>query len=46
MPGYWLTRNWSEVSTNTAFALVAHQVYDATLGYPFYLNSISTRAAL
>ncbi len=46
MPGFWLTRNEQTISTNTAFDLVAQNVYDTGLGYPFWMKSVSTRATL
>ena len=46
LPGYWMTRADGLVNTNTAFSLTLHQVYDATLGYPFRAAVVGTRAAL
>jgi hypothetical protein len=46
MPGYWLTRNEQTIATNTGFDLVANNVYDSGLGYPFRMVSTSTRSAL
>ena len=46
MPGYWLTRSEQTVTNNTAFQLTAQNIYDTGLGYPFYMKSVSTRAAL
>ena len=45
-PGYWMTRAWTTVNTNTAFQLVSHQVYDPVLGYAVKIASVSKRAAL
>lgn len=46
MPGYWLTRAEQTIASNTAFELTAQNIYDTTLGYPFKMTSISTRASL
>ena len=46
MPGYWLTRAEQTITNNTAFSLTANNIYDAGLGYPFYMKSVSTRSAL
>ena len=46
MPGYWLTRGEDTISSNTAFDLVATNIYDVNLGYPFKMTSVSTRASL
>ena len=45
-PGYWLTRAEQTIGSNTAFDLVAQNIYDVGLGYPFKMVSVSTRAAL
>jgi len=46
IPGYWLTRDWTEINTNTGFRLTAHQIYDQTLTYPAQLVAVTTRSAL
>lgn len=46
IPGYWMTRDWTEINTNTGFRLTAHQIYDQTLGYPIRLEAVTTRATL
>lgn len=46
IPGYWFTRTWDEIVTNTAFSLSGQQIYDTTLGYPFRVQSVSARTAL
>lgn len=46
MPGYWLTRGEDTISSNTAFDLNAHNIYDTNLGYPFKMVSIGTRSSL
>jgi hypothetical protein len=46
IPGYWFTRNWEEINTNTGFSLTGQQVYDPTLTYPFRVQSVSARTAL
>jgi len=46
MPGYWLTRAEQTINTNTGFDLVAQNVNDTGLGYPFRIVSVSTRSAL
>lgn len=46
IPGYWFTRTWEEINTNTGFSLSGQQVYDSTLTYPFRVQSVSSRAAL
>lgn len=46
IPGYWFTRAWTEINTNTGFTLSGQQVYDGTLTYPFRVQSVSARAAL
>ena len=46
MPGYWMTRSEQTINTNTAIQLVAHQVYDSGLGYPFRMVSVSARSSL
>ena len=45
IPGYWMTRTESTVNTNTAFQLMAHQVYDTSLGYAVSMASVNTLAA-
>jgi hypothetical protein len=46
MPGYWLTRSEQTIVANTGFDLVAENIYDPTLTYPFWMKSVSTRATL
>lgn len=46
IPGYWFTRTWETINTNTGFSLQGQQVYDSTLTYPFRATSVSTRASL
>ncbi len=46
MPGFWLTRSEQTINNNTAFQLVSQNIYDTGLGYPFWMKSVSTRAAL
>jgi hypothetical protein len=46
MPGYWLTQNQQTINTNTGFDLVAQNVYDSGLGYPFRMVSVGTRTSL
>lgn len=46
MPGHWLTRSEQTIGSNTAFQLTAHNLYDATLTYPFRMASVSTRGTL
>lgn len=46
IPGYWLTREWTEINTNTGFRLTAHQIYDTTLTYPIQLVAVTTRSSL
>ena len=46
IPGYWFTRTWDTINTNTGFTLSGQQVYDGTLTYPFRVQSVSARAAL
>jgi hypothetical protein len=46
IPGYWITRAWDSVNTNTSFTLAGTNVYDPTLGYPFSIKSVSSRTAL
>ncbi len=46
MPGYWLTRSEQTINSNSAFQLTGANVYDAGLGYPFKMVSVSTRSAL
>ncbi len=46
MPGYWMTRGEQTINSNTAFELVSNNIYDAGLGYPFWMKSVSTRSAL
>lgn len=46
IPGYWITRTNTEVNTNTAFQMMAHQVYDPTLQYDFAASVVCTRATL
>lgn len=46
MPGYWLTRSEQTIQTNTAFQLLARNINDTGLGYPFRMVSVSTRSAL
>lgn len=45
IPGYWITRAESAITSNTGFQLTAHQVYDTGLGYAFSASSVSTLAA-
>ena len=44
--GYWFTRTPQDVNTNTAEQLVCHQIYDATLTYPFKVSVVNTLASL
>ncbi len=46
IPGYWMTRDWTEINTNTGFRLTAHQIYDQTLTYPIWFQAVTTRASL
>jgi hypothetical protein len=46
IPGFWMTRDWTEINTNTGFRLTGHQVYDSGLGYPASLVAVTTRATL
>jgi hypothetical protein len=46
IPGYWMTRDWTEINTNTGFRLTAHQIYDQTLSYPISIVAVTTRATL
>jgi len=46
MPGYWLTRGEQTIGSNTAYDLVAQNVFDSGLTYPFRMVSTSTRSAL
>jgi hypothetical protein len=45
LPGYWITRAETTVTTNTAFSLTAHQVYDSGLGYAFTTTAVNTLSA-
>ncbi len=44
IPGFWISRAWTEINSNTGFSLTGHQVYDATLTYPFRVACINTEA--
>ena len=46
IPGHWLTRDWTEINTNTGFRLTAHQIYDQTATYDVSLVAVTTRATL
>lgn len=46
MGGYWFTRTEQTINSNSAFQLVGRNIYDTTLGYPFQMQSVSTRTAL
>lgn len=46
IPGYWMTRDWTEINTNTGFRLTGHQIYDTNLGYPFQAIAVTTRGTL
>jgi hypothetical protein len=46
LPGYWKTRSEQTINQNTAFQLTGTNVYDAGLGYPFHVVSVSTRTTL
>lgn len=46
IPGYWMTRDWTEINTNTGFRLTGHQIYDTNLGYPAQLIAVTTRGTL
>jgi hypothetical protein len=46
IPGYWMTRAWQTVNSNTSFQLTGHQIYDQTAGYAAKFSALTTRAAL
>lgn len=46
IPGFWFTRSDQTVNSNTAFQLLAHGIYDATLTYPFQVVAVGTRTSL
>jgi hypothetical protein len=46
IPGYWFTRSDQAINTNTGFSLAGQQIYDSGLGYPFQVQSVSTRTSL
>ena len=44
IPGFWLTRADTTITSNTGFSLTGHQVYDSTLTYPFRVACVNTQA--
>jgi hypothetical protein len=44
IPGYWISRAWTTINSNTGFSLTGHQVYDAGLGFPIKFTSVNTQA--
>ena len=46
IPGYWISRAWTTVNSNTGFSLTGHQVYDPTLTYPFRIACVNTQATV
>ena len=47
MPGYWMTRDWTEINTNTGFRLTGHNVYDASgLTYDVSIVAVNSRSTL
>ena len=46
IPGYWITRSETTISSNTGFSLTGHQVIDGGLGYPLRIACVNTQAAV
>ena len=46
IPGFWISRAWTEINSNTGFSLTGHQVYDGTLTYPFRIACVNTQATV
>lgn len=46
IPGFWISRAWTTINSNTGFSLTGHQVYDGTLTYPFRIACINTQATV
>lgn len=44
IPGFWISRAWTEINSNTGFSLTGHQVYDSGLTYPFRIACVNTQA--
>src|SRR5512146_520499 len=42
IPGYWISRAWTTINSNTGFSLTGHQIVDTTLLYPFRIACINT----
>jgi hypothetical protein len=46
IPGFWITRAETTISSNTGFSLTGHNVTDGTLGYDFRVTSVNTQSTL
>ena len=46
IPGFWISRAWTTINSNTGFSLTGHQVYDSTLTYPFRIACVNTQATI
>lgn len=46
IPGFWITRAETAISSNTGFSLTGHQIYDQTLAYPFSITAVTTQATV
>lgn len=44
--GFWFTRTDGTVNSNTSVQLVCRGIYDTTLGYPYKVTVVNTRATL
>lgn len=46
IPGFWISRAWTEINSNTGFSLTGHQVYDSGLTYPFRIACVNTQSTV
>lgn len=46
IPGYWISRAWTTINSNTGFSLTGHQVVDPTLVYPFRIACVNTQSTV
>lgn len=46
IPGYWISRAWTTINSNTGFSLTGHQVLDPTLAYPVSFACVNTQATV